>query len=198
MRQLRAQLRAVAAGAPPDDPPATAPNQTPPQPGGEFRDFRGWSDPVTMQQLLVDRRTAAGRALPPEMVRQFFRPGRNLYRVTVNTPSGPQQQYLNIGMTGKSVAERLREHLRGGTDLSIGEQRLHDIMTQPGVDPSQVSVQAVNLPDDMPTRLAHMYEIWLQHGERVSDWDVIQNTRTFDEADDEAANDAFSDLQLVG
>jgi hypothetical protein len=183
---------------PPDDQPDTAPNQTPPQQGGDFRDFRGWSDPVTMQQLLVDRRTAAGRALPPEIVRQFFRPGKNLYRVTVNTPSGPQQQYLNIGMTGKSIAQRMREHLRGGGDLSIGEQRLHDIMNQPGVDPSQISVQAANMPDDMPTRLAHMYEIMLQHGERVSDWDVIQHTRTFDEEDDEAANDAFSDLEMVG
>ncbi len=198
MRQLRAQLRAAQPELHRTNRLPPHPTRTPPQPGGEFREFRGWSDPVTMQQLLTDRRTTAGRALPPEMVRQFFRPGKNLYRVTVNTPSGPQQQYLNVGMTGKSVAQRMREHLRGGTGLSVAEQRLHDIMSQPGVDPSQISVQAVNLPDDMPTRLAHMYEIMLQHGEHVSDWDIIQNTRTFDEEDDEAANDAFSDLEMAG
>jgi len=195
-RQLRAQMRAGGAGIPPDDaPPATG--QTPPQTGGPFGEFQGWSNPVSLQTLLTDRRTAAGRALDPQIVRQFFRPGRNLYRITVNTPSGPQTQYLNIGMTGKNIATRLREHYAGTGDLSLAERKLHEIMHAPGVDPSNISVQAANLPDQIPPRLAHMFEIWLQHRERVSDWPDIQNTRTFEE-DDEDANEAYTDLQVAG
>jgi hypothetical protein len=199
-RQLRAQLRGAATGGPPDlppDMPDPAPDQTPPQAGGPFGDFKGWGDPVPLQTLLTDRRTRAGRDLDPDVVRQFFRPGANLYRITVNTPSGPQTQYLNIGMTGKNIATRVREHYAGTGDLSLGERKLHDIMHAPGVDPSMISVQAANLPSGIPPRLAHMFEIWLQHRERVSDWQDIQDTRTFEE-DDEAANEAFTDLQMAG
>jgi hypothetical protein len=196
-RQLRAQMRAgVGAGGPPDVPP-TAPGETRRQRRGPFRAFRGWGDPVSLQTLLTDRRTKAGRALDPDIVRQFFRPGSNLYRITVNTPSGPRSQYLNIGQTAQNIATRVREHYAGTGDLSLAERQLHEIMHAPGVDPSMISVQAANLPDHIPPRLAHMFEIFLQHGEHVSDWGDIQDTRTFEE-DDEEANEAYTDLQMAG
>ena len=46
----------------------------------------------------------------------------------------------------------------------------------------------------MPARVAHMYEIWRQQRERVSDWNIIRDTRTFEVASAEA----FADLEGLG
>jgi hypothetical protein len=64
-------------------------------------------------------------------------------------------------------------------------------------DPSRILVQAGNLPDNMPVRTAHMYEIWLQRRERVSDWRDIRDTRTFETALDQAS-EAFAELEALG
>ena len=49
----------------------------------------------------------------------------------------------------------------------------------------------------MPIRRAHSYEIWLQDRERVNDWHLIRDTRTFED-EQLAASDAFAELETVG
>jgi hypothetical protein len=151
-----------------------------------------WSPAVTLKQLLTDRRTAAGRALPPHILRQFFQPGQRLYRITVRRPGKPP--YRSIGRTAQSIANRIRQHYRPG-NKTPAELRLHNAMRR--VSRSRVFIQVANLPHNISNRLAHCREILRQHGGNVSDWRIIRNTTTFEEVH-EAANDAFSDLQGVG
>ena len=179
--------------------PRPAPRQTPAQRrDGPVGRWRGWSPSVNLQDLL-DARARIGprpptpaqvRALPARL-RPFFRRGVNIYRLTMpgRSPSG----YLSIGMTqgrDQTIVERVREHYQVP---SRGEPHLYRQMHPGGRDipPSQITVQAGGIPAGMPPRVAHLYEIWLQQRERVSDWDLIRDTRTFEE-------EAFADLVAAG
>jgi hypothetical protein len=143
-------------------------------------------------RLTALHRTRAGRnAQARPKLRPYFRQGQNLYRITVPSPAGPQ--HLNIGMTSGSIAARTIKHYLSGGD-SRGEIDLHNHMR--GADPRQIRVQPGNLPANMPARRAHGYEIWLQDRERVSDWPLIQDTRTFESAR-LAESDAFADLRAA-
>jgi hypothetical protein len=131
-------------------------------------------------------------------LRPFFRPGPNLYRITLPTVANPR--YLSIGMTGsprQTIARRVGQHYGGSPARrrSQGELNLHQLMRS--ADPSRILVQAGNLPGNMPTRTAHMYEIWLQRRERVSDWRDIGHTRTFENAFDQSS-EAFAELEALG
>jgi hypothetical protein len=152
--------------------------------------WRGWTRPVTLQQLIAARARYGGRPLTaaqlrrvPAALRPFLRPGVNIYRMSI-PQQGRALPYLSIGMTqgqGQTIAGRVREHYQVP---SAGEPHLHQVMNPQGrgpVDPSRVLVQAGGIPAGMAPRLAHLYEIWLQHRERVSDWNQIRDTRTFEE-----------------
>jgi hypothetical protein len=178
-----------------------APRQTPAQRGGPFAAWRGWGSAVTLQQLIDERRrltrlhrTRAGRnAQPVPELRDFFRPGQNLYRITLPTADNPR--YLSIGQTANSIAARTIHHYTPGGRRSRGEKSLRRLMRAAGAD--QILVQAGRLPPNMPDRRAHGYEIWLQDRERVSDWPLIDSSRTFESAW-LAANDAFAELEAAG
>lgn len=131
------------------------------------------------------RRRGRGQ-MPPQALAPFLRPGSNLYRITLPALGNPT--YLSIGMTSsprQTIARRIGQHYARRRDQrrSAGERALHRLLR--AANPSQVLVQAGRLPANMPARLAHLYEIWLQHRERVSDWDTIRDTRTFETGDQE-------------
>jgi len=183
-----------------------APRQTPPEPAGSpFGAWSGWSrDPVTLAELMAARTqlartrgSAARRRAVPPALRPFFRPGPKLYRITLPTATNPR--YLSIGMTAsprQTIAGRVSKHYNNpDRRRSSGERNLHQLMRS--ADPSRILVQAGNLPDNMPVRTAHMYEIWLQRRERVSDWRDIRDTRTFETALDQAS-EAFAELEALG
>ena len=184
---------------PPRPPPA--PGQTRAQPDGPFSEWRGWGTGVTLQELCRERnrltalhRTAAGRnAQPLPPLRVFFRPGQNLYRITLLTASN--RPYLSIGQTTRSIAARVIHHYTPGGTRSRGEANLRTLMRAAG--PTRVLVQPGILPANMPIRRAHGYEIWLQDRERVNDWHLIRDTRTFED-EQLAASDAFAELEAAG
>ena len=84
-RSARAPRRATAR---PATAPPPAPRQTPAQRGGPFWAWPGWGTGVALQDLIDERdllaalhHTRAGRnAQPLPELRDFFRPGQNLYR----------------------------------------------------------------------------------------------------------------------
>ena len=153
-----------------------------------------------MQDLIDERdrlaalhHTRAGRnAQPLPELRDFFRPGQNLYRITVRKASN--QPYLSIGQTTGSIAARVIHHYTQGGTRSRGEKNLRKQMRAAGA--RRVLVQPGILPANMPIRRAHSYEIWLQDRERVNDWHLIRDTRTFED-EQLAASDAFAELETV-
>jgi hypothetical protein len=179
--------------------PPPAPGQTRAPRDGPFSEWRGWGTGVTLQELLNERnrlkelrRTRAGRNTQPiRELRDFFRPGQNLYRITVRKTSN--RPYLSIGQTGRSIAARVIHHYKPGGKRSRAERKLRTRMRAAGAN--RVLVQPGILPAGMPVRRAHGYEIWLQDRERVSDWRLIRNTRTFEDV--LAASDAFAELQAA-
>jgi hypothetical protein len=162
----------------------------------------GWSSPVTLACLNDAREqlSAAARRARPEL-RLFFRPGPNVYRITL--PRG----YFSIGMIvskDQTIAHRVGQHYNDSTKLrhsrGTRERRprgtdLHQKMLS--ADPSQILVQAGRLSRNMPARVVHMYEIWLQLSEGVSDWPLIRDTWTFESAFD-PASEAFAELEALG
>jgi hypothetical protein len=131
----------------------------------------------------------------------FFRPGPNVYRITL------PRRYFSIGMVvskDQTIARRVGQHYDDSTKLrrSQGTKRrrsrgtdLHQKMLS--ADPSQILVQAGRLPRNMPARVVHMYEIWLQLSEGVSDWSLIRDTWTFENAFDQSS-EAFAELEALG
>jgi hypothetical protein len=131
--------------------------------GTAFGNWAGWSSPVGLLDLLAGR---AGRA--------FTSPGVNLYRI-----SFPRQRGLSIGMTDtKPIRERVRQH---ANVPSRGDPKVRRrINAVPLRDRNRIHVQAGLLRRRMTVRETHMYEIWLQRREHVSDWNLIRSTRTFE------------------
>jgi hypothetical protein len=151
--------------------PAT--RQTPAQRGGIAGAWGGWTDPVTLQELLAAPASLRGT---PRLA-PFFRPGVNLYRLTV--PQSGGGRYLSIGMTrgaGQTIAGRMRQHHSQPSNADPNVRR-----RMRGVSPSRILVQAGGIPPNMAPRTAHLYEIWLQRRERVSDWRLIRGTTTFED-----------------
>lgn len=104
----------------------------------------------------------------------------------------------------QTIARRVGQHYDDSTKLrrSQGTKRrrsrgtdLHQKMLS--ADPSQILVQAGRLPRNMPARVVHMYEIWLQLSEGVSDWSLIRDTWTFENAFDQSS-EAFAELEALG
>lgn len=183
-------------------PRAPAPRQTPAPAASPFDAWRGWSSPVTLACLNDAREqlsAAARRTLP--LLQPFFRPGPNVYRITL------PRRYFSIGMVvskDQTIARRVGQHYDDSTKLrrSQGTKRrrsrgtdLHQKMLS--ADPSQILVQAGRLPRNMPARVVHMYEIWLQLSEGVSDWSLIRDTWTFENAFDQSS-EAFAELEALG
>jgi hypothetical protein len=144
-------------------------------------------------RLTALHRTRAGRnAQPRPKLRDFFRPGQNLYRITVWAASN--RPYLSIGQTTGSIAARVIHHYTPGGMRSTGEKNLRKRMRAAGA--GRVLVQPGILPANMPIRRAHGYEIWLQDRERVNDWHLIRDTRTFED-EQLAASDALAELKAA-
>jgi hypothetical protein len=143
---------------------ATASGATGAQPAGSpFGLWQGWSPAVGLADLL------AGRSPTP-----FQRRGVNLYRISF--PGAGRR--VSIGMTvSNSIATRVNQHAR----TQRGERRIRQLIDQvPQQSWNTIRVQAGMLRGRVSPRIGHMYEIWLQQRERVFDWSIIQNTRTFE------------------
>lgn len=125
--------------------------------------WQGWTAAVGLSDLLAGRSPA-----------RFQRRGVNLYRISF--PGGGRR--VAIGMTvSNSIAIRVNQHAR----TQRGERRIRQLIDQiPQQSWNTIRVQAGMLSRSVSPRIGHMYEIWLQQRERVFDWSIIQNTRTFE------------------
>jgi hypothetical protein len=181
-------------------PLAPAPRQTLAPAPPPFDAWEGWSPPVTLACLNDARKQPSAVAHP--RLQPFFMPGPNVYRITLLP-----RRYFSIGMIvsqRQTIAHRVGQHYNASTKLrrpqATNRRRsrgtdLHEKMVS--ADPSQILVQAGRLSRAMPARVVHMYEIWLQHREGVSDWHLIRDTWTFESAFD-PASEAFAELEALG
>jgi len=147
-----------------DEEATPASGATQAQPGGSpFGLWQGWSASVGLADLLAGRSPA-----------HFQRRGVNLYRISF--PGAARR--VAIGMTvSNSIATRLNQHAR----TARGERRIRRLIDQiPQPRWNTIRVQAGMLRQRVSPRIGHMYEIWLQQRERVFDWPIIRNTRTFE------------------
>jgi hypothetical protein len=161
--------------------------------------WSGWSPPVTLEQLqqaaafaaksprhreLIDRNPILGR---------FFQQGQiPIYRIAdrrnVSRP-------ISIGFApgrSSSVAGRLSKHWLG----QGGDPRVHRRLRT--MHPAQIVVSMGTLARHLRSaRLAHAYEILLQHGDAVQNWTFIQDTWTFESATraDDAVEAVLKDLR---